>query len=113
MSSNKGVPVKVEVMQKIIKELSEISHLCSEPHLKMKIEGLQSYVSSVFDLGSKRSVEDEIFEKMVEVKQLNPDLHTKLYMLYRNLMSGRISELDAMDSFENCLSMFPLDVMVY
>jgi hypothetical protein len=112
VSKNNEVSIQIETVQKIIKELSEISLLCSDPHLKMKIEELQSFVSSV-NLDSKFSIEEEIFKKMVEAKHANPDLHFKLYMLYRNLMSGRISEVDAMASYENCLSLFPFEVMVY
>jgi hypothetical protein len=113
MSSDNEVSIEVETIEKIIKELNEISLLCSEPHLKVKIEALQSYISSVTELNNKVSAEDVIYEKMVEVKYSNPELHLKLYMLYRNLMSGRISELDAMSSFESCLSLYPSDIMVF
>lgn len=113
MDSVNGVLIRVEAIEKIIKDLKEISLLCSEPHLEMKIEELQSFVTSIFGIGNKLSIEDLIFEKMVEVKHVNPDLHLKLYMLYRNLVSERISEADAMASFESWLSLFPLDVMVY
>lgn len=114
MIKNNKVSIQVETIEKIVKELNEINLLCSEPNLKMKIEGLQSFVFSVMDImDSKISVEDVIYEKMVEVKHLNPDLHLKLYMLYRNLMGGRISEVDAMSSFESCLSLYPSDMMVF
>ena len=113
MSSNNGISVQVEVIEKIIRELNEISILCAEPHLKVKIEGLQSFVSSILDLDSQDSVEDVIYEKMIEVKYTNPELHLKLYMLYRNLMSGRISKIDALSSFESCLRLYPSDTMVF
>jgi len=113
MSNDNQILIQIETMQKIIKELNQISILCSEPHLKMKIEGLQRYVSSVIEWDNKISTEDLIYEKMVEVKYDNPDLHLKLYMLYRDLMSGRISKIDAMSSYESCLRLFNLDDMVY
>ena len=113
MSSNKVVSIKVEAIDKIIKGLKEISLLCYEPELKIKIDELQNFVSSNLVPSSKISVEDRIFEKMVQVKYLNPELHLKLYMLYRNLVSNRISEADAMTSFESCLSLFGLDAVVY
>jgi hypothetical protein len=113
MSSNNKVSIQIETIQKIIKELNEINLLCSEPHIKTKIEALESYVSSIIDFDSKFSVQDVIYEKMVEVKYMNPDFHLKLYMLYRNLVSGRISEVDARSSFETCLSLFTLDDMSY
>ena len=113
MSSNNKVLIQVETIEKIIKELKEVSLLCSDTNLKMKIEGVQSCVSNVIDIAdSKISVEDVIYEKMIEVKHSNPDLHLKLYMLYRNLSNARISEVDAMSSFESCLSMYPSDVMI-
>ncbi|MBU3214274.1 hypothetical protein LL033_19155 [Clostridium estertheticum] len=113
MSIDNQVSIGVESIQKIIKELDEISVLCSEPYLKIKIDELQNFVSSFIILESKSSVEDKIFEKMVEVKNSSPELHLKLYMLYRNLVCGRISKEDALISFESSLSLFPPDVMVY
>lgn len=113
MGSNKKVSIEVEAIQKIIKDLKEISLLCYEPDLKIKIDELQWLVYSVLGPSTKISVEDIIFEKMVEVKHGNPDLHLKLYMLYRNLVSDRISEADALTSFETCLSLFGQDVIVY
>lgn len=113
MSINNEVSIQVESVEKIIKEIDEISILSAEPHLKIKVEGLQSFVSSLLNLESESSVEDVIFEKMVEVKNSNPDLHLKLYMLYRNLVCGRILKKDAIISFESVISLFPPDVMAY
>ena len=113
MSTDNQVSIQVETIEKIIKELNEIIILCPEPHLKIKIEGLQNFVSSLLDLSSKISVEDEIYEKMLEVKHSNTELHLKLYMLYRNLVCGRISKVDALISYESCLNLFPSDVIVY
>ncbi|MBU3176419.1 hypothetical protein KPL47_08540 [Clostridium estertheticum] len=113
MSVDNQVSIGVESIEKIIKELDEISVLCSEPYLKIKIEELQRFVSSLLKLESKSYIEDVIFEKMIEVKNSSPDLHLKLYMLYRNLVCGRISKEDALISFESSLSLFPPDVMVY
>lgn len=67
MNSKNAVSLKVEEIHKIIKGLNEISLLCSEPHIKMKIEGVRKFVSTFLDSSSKISVEDEIFEKMVEL----------------------------------------------
>lgn len=113
MSSNNKVSISAQEIDKIIEELNHISNLCSETNLKIRIEELKSFVSSTLQPSNKLSVEDVIYEKMVKVKHDNPDLHLKLYMLYRNLMKGKISEVDAMESFENALSMYQGDVMVY
>ena len=113
MSRNNQVSIQVGAIEKIIKELNEISILCPEPNLQAKIEGLHSFVSSLIDLSSKTSIEDVVYEKMVEVKHTNPELHLKLYMLYRNLVCGRISKEDAIISFERFLNLFPTDVMIY
>jgi hypothetical protein len=113
VSSNEKITITVQQAEEIIEELNKISDLCFEPKLKKKMEGLQNFVSSVLNTGNELSIQEVIYEKMVEVKRVNPDLHLKLYMLYRNLMSDKISEIDAMESFENALSMYPSDVMVY
>jgi hypothetical protein len=113
MKSTNQVSISVETIEEVIKELSEISDICSTPHLRAKVERLQKYVSSFLDFKSKVSVEDVIYEKMVEVKNTNQELHLKLYMLYRNLTSDRISEADAMAAYESYISMFPTDILIY
>jgi hypothetical protein len=113
MKSNNQVSISVDTIQQVVKELNEISDISSTPQLRLKVERLQKLVSSFLDFKNKVSVQDVIYEKMVEVKNNNPDLHLKLYMLYRNLTSGRISELDAIDSYESYLSMFPADIIIY
>ena len=113
MSNNSEITISIETIEEIIKELTEIGDICSTPRLKTKVTALQQVVSSLLEIKDKASAQDVIYEKMIEVKQSNPDLHLKLYMLYRNLTSGRISEVDAMASFESYLSMFPSDVMIF
>lgn len=113
MESKNSVLIKIESIDKIIKDLKEISLLCLEPQLEEKIKDLQTFVTGILGPINKLSIEDLIFEKMVEVKHINPDLHLKLYMLYRNLVSERISEIDARISFENLLERYQSDVLVY
>lgn len=113
MSSNEQITISVQQAEDIIEKLKQIGILCFEPNLKAKIDVLQSFVSNILSPAGDFSVQEVIYEKMVEVKRDNPDLHLKLYMLYRNLMNGKISEIDAMDSFENALSMYPPDVILY
>jgi len=113
VSCNNQISIQIETIEKIIKELDEICDFCSEPQLKTKVEGLQSFVSSLLNSSGKSSIENIIYEKMIEVKHSSPDLHLKLYMLYRNLVSGRISKEDAIISFESSLSLYPPDVIVY
>ncbi len=113
MGNKSEIIINIETIEAIIKDLKEIGNLCSTPQLKAKVTALQKVVSSFLDFTERVSAQDIIYEKMIEVKQSNPDLHLKLYMLYRNLTSGRISEIDAMDSYESYLSMFPSDVMIF
>ena len=113
MSNKNEVSISVETIEEIIKEIKEISALCSTPSLKAKVERLQRLVYSFIKMQDKVPAQDLIYDKMVQVKHLNPELHLKLYMLYRNLTSGRISEADARTSYESCLSMFPSDMMIF
>ena len=113
MDIDNQVSIGVESIEKVIKELEEISILSAEPYLKIKIDDLQNFVSTLLNVDTKSTIEEVIFEKMVEVKNSSPDLHLRLYMLYRNLVCGRISKKDANISFESLISLFPPDVMVY
>ncbi|HEY8889390.1 MAG TPA: hypothetical protein VIM70_03990 [Clostridium sp.] len=113
MSTNNQVIIQLGAIKKIIAELDEIGNACFEPYLKIRVDELQSFISSLLVVGNISSMEDVIYEKMLEVKNTRPDLHFKLYMLYRDLVCGRISKEDASNSFESCLSSYPQDVMVY
>lgn len=48
------------------------------------------------------SVEDMIKNKMNETKLSNPDLHFKLYMLYRKLVDNKITEEEALKEYKVC-----------
>ncbi|MCB2288864.1 hypothetical protein LGK97_03685 [Clostridium sp. CS001] len=113
MSNNNQVSINIETIQEIVKELGEISDISSTTQVRMKVDRLQKLVSGFLDVNNKVPVEDVIYDKMVEVKNSNQDLHLKLYMLYRNLINDRISKADAMAAYESYLSMFPTDVMIF
>ncbi|APC41158.1 hypothetical protein E4V42_13995 [Clostridium estertheticum] len=113
MSSNSQDLNQVEAVKKIIKGLDEINSLCFDSNVKNKIKELQSFVVSTFEVDSTSFMEDMIYNKMIEVKQISPDLYVKLYMLYRNLVRGKISKEEASNSFDSCLSLYSFDEMVY
>lgn len=51
------------------------------------------------------SLEEMIYNKMKETKSINPDLHFKLYMLYRKLSDGKIDEDEALKAYKVYINM--------
>lgn len=112
--ADKKIEIEKEVLEKVLLELNEIKNLFPEESLKIKVNNLITILSkaSNFDIDDK-SLLDIIYEKMREARGKNPELDTKLYMLYRSLSEGKTSEEDARQLFEIYLQMYPYDKIIY
>ncbi|CAB1241963.1 hypothetical protein ACFHWD_06030 [Clostridium sp. MT-14] len=55
------------------------------------------------------SLKQKILEKMKETKSTDPNMNANLYILYRNLDSGQISEEQALELFKMYVKMEPYD----
>ncbi|MCY6370397.1 hypothetical protein [Clostridium ganghwense] len=105
--------IKDEMIEKIIQELKEIEIVAAEEIVKTKVQKLVEYINSVSEIKKEKAFKDILHEKMKESKIKNPELHIKLYMLYRDLQNGKVSEHDANRMYEDYLQMYPDDMMVY
>lgn len=93
----------------LAKKLEEIKLLSSENIIKSKIDELidelinetNLYIENV----NEKPIADIIYEKMRETKTQNPELNVRLYILYRNLNMGKISEHEARETFEKYIQM--------
>ncbi len=104
---------KEEMIEKITAELKEIEILACEQIIKIKVQKLLEYISSLNNSSSEKPFEEIIHEKMKESKIKNPELHIKLYVLYRDLQNDKVSEYDAKRRYEDYLQMYPDDAIVY
>lgn len=58
---------------------------------------------------SNVSLEERILEKMKETKTSDPDMNANLYILYRNLTNGRITEEQALDRYNMYIKIEPYE----
>lgn len=81
--------------------------------LKIRVQDkeIQSLVSDILELldgelkSKDISLEDIIYNEMNETKHSNPDLHFKLYMLYRKLSDGKMDKDEALKAYKAYSSM--------
>ncbi|KOA21357.1 hypothetical protein CLHOM_00280 [Clostridium homopropionicum DSM 5847] len=110
---NNNVSINMKTIEKIINELKEIQNLTPEDAVKYRVNNLIEILAEVTNFNSEESIEDIIYLKMKEAMSKNPDLHVKLYMLYRGLNDGKISKEEAKEMYQNYVQMYPFDSMIY
>ncbi len=113
MDNKKTIAIDFETLEGIISELQEIEALTPEGAVKFRVNNLIENIKKYTGVNSNDSLEEKILKKMRESKTNNPELHTKLYILYRNLTEGRISFENAEGMYENYLEMYPFDTMIF
>ncbi|MCY6484677.1 hypothetical protein OW763_10025 [Clostridium aestuarii] len=111
--AKKNSSIDSETIEKILSELKEMEVMCTNDRLTLKIQKLIKTVNNAANWSEEISVEDIIHKKMKESAKKNPDLNLKLYMLYRDLSDGRISEEKAKELYETYIQMYPDDIMIY
>lgn len=107
------IHISEEKLQKIVAELEEIKNLCPDDVIKFRIDNLMNTISKNIDPSQNKVLKDIIYNKMKEAVKNNPDLHVKLYMLYRNLTAGKIPEEEAKEMYETYLQMYPYEPYIY
>ncbi len=81
--------VEETLMRKMLSELKDIQTLSSERLLQQKIDLLIKYMENIVKYKNDEPFEDTIYKKMKEVRLDNPELNSKLYILYRKLSDGK------------------------
>lgn len=109
----KKVYIESDIIEKVLFELKEMKECCAEDTLKIRLSNVIKTLSKASNCNTDKLLEDVIYEKMRESMNKNPELHSKLYMLYRSLVDGKISEEAAKQLFETYLQIYPCDAIVY
>ncbi len=104
MAINEKIMVNKDTLEKMQTKLRGLK-------LMVQDKEIQSLVIDILELldnelrAKDSSLEDIIYDKMKETKNSNPDLHFKLYMLYRKLSDGKIDENEALKNYKVYMSM--------
>lgn len=104
---------KEKIYEKIISQLEDIKILTCDEMVKLKIENLIGYIKSSSEVKNEITFKDILHEKVKETQNKDPELHLKLYMLYRELENDKINVKSAQELYEAYLQIYPEDAIIY
>ena len=99
MSNN--IIIKEKIVIKILKDLNDVLFTCEDENIKEKLNSSILELEKSLNGESRLEISELIYEKMKEFKEKDPDLHFKLYMIYRKLEDGKLSEEDAIHAYKS------------
>lgn len=111
--NEKKISIEVKLLKKMLTELKEVQALSVERLLQQKTETLIKYLENLLNEKEDIPFEDIIYKKMKEVKLQDPELNSKLYILYRKLSDGKISEEDARILYDVYIKTQIYDKIIY
>lgn len=99
MNNKNSEVFAIQILEKVQLQLKEIEILSTDYRVKEKVHKLLDYIESETS-NRKADFAEVIHLKCKETKALYPELSTYLYLLYRNLMQGKVSLQEAQVLYE-------------
>ncbi|KMT22626.1 hypothetical protein [Clostridium cylindrosporum] len=99
MLVNDNIVISKQTVKKILLELNNINLICDDNLIKDKVENIISLIKNSSDIDCEVSTLTKIYNKMQEIREVNEELHVRLYMLYRKLQDAKISEDEAQRTY--------------
>jgi hypothetical protein len=96
--NNSSASFTFKIIENIKIELKEIEKLNSASEMRNRIKKLLETIEDD-TIGDKSAFLEIIYSKLKETRDINPQLNTAFYLLYRNLMEDKISILEAQKLF--------------
>lgn len=99
--SEENVEVSREHIKKILYKLMEIEMLSTDYRQKKDIQYLIDFIQRLAPSSESEniSLEDLVYNKMVETKGIDDELNAKLYILYQDLKNDKISRDKAFEIY--------------
>jgi len=99
MYTKEKIIIDMEMLEKIKAGIKEIIILSDNKKVRKKAEELSELLEDK-EIMEVKSLYERIKEKMKKTKYSNSELNVNLYLLYRNLVEEKITEEEALDTFE-------------
>ncbi|MDT8716662.1 hypothetical protein IAI10_08330 [Clostridium sp. 19966] len=93
------VLIKKESLNEINLKLEQLKLLTQNKDAFILIDEVMEIINKQIKL-QNISLEEMIKYKMNETRHSNPELHFKLYKLYRKLVDNKITEEEALDAYK-------------
>ncbi|ANP69845.1 hypothetical protein GTH52_02430 [Clostridium tyrobutyricum] len=108
LDQNEKVLISRECIEKIRTELKIIKVNTNNRNFKKDVSKLLDMLESELNYDNI-SLKEKIFSKMKETKNSDPSMNANLYILYRNLVNGRITEEEALELYNMYIKIEPYD----
>jgi hypothetical protein len=113
MIENAKISVDKVFFDKIVSEIKALGIICMDEYVKTRLLDLNKNLEQFNKERCKVNVEEQIANKMEEVKGKDSDLNARLYILYQDLKRGKLSEEEALEIFERNVKHQDFDRMLY
>ncbi|WP_446897161.1 hypothetical protein ACSVC9_09030 [Clostridium sp. LBM24168] len=108
MDNEDKVLISRQCIDRIVSGLKTIKISENNKMIKKQISDMLNMLESQLNY-ENLSLEDKILKKMKETKSSDPDMNANLYILYQNLVNGRISEEQALDRYNLYVKIEPYE----
>jgi len=99
MYTKEKIILELDILLKVKSGIREIMVLADDKNLRKKASELLNLLEDK-PMIKVNSLYEMIEDKMKETKYTNSELNVNLYLLYRKLIDEKISEKEALDTFE-------------
>jgi hypothetical protein len=99
VNSMKAKDNMLKVIERVEKDLREIELISSDYLVKERIHNILDFIEKETK-ENKTVLEDMIRSKIKETKNINPELNTYFYVLYRNLSEDKITVEEAQTIYD-------------
>lgn len=98
MDNEDKILISRQCINRVISGLKTIKIGEKNKVLKRQASDMLDILEAELNYGNL-SLEEKILKKMKETKTSDPDMNANLYILYQNLVNGRISKEQALDRY--------------
>ncbi len=108
LEQNEKVLISRKCIEKIRTELKIIKVNTNNRNFKKDVSKLLDMLESELNYDNI-SLKEKISSKMKETKNSDPNMNANLYILYRNLVNGHITEEEALELYNMYIKIEPYD----
>jgi hypothetical protein len=98
VDNDEKILISKQCIDRILSGLKTIKINEKNKLIRRQVSDMLNMIDTELNYGNL-SLEDKILKKMKETKGSDPDMNANLYILYQNLVNGRISKEQALDSY--------------
>lgn len=108
MDNDEKILISKQCIDRILSGLKTIKINEKNKLIRRQVSDMLNMLDTELNYGNL-SLEEKILKKMKETKGSDPDMNANLYILYQNLVNGRISKEQALDRYNLYVKIEPYE----